>query len=257
MSIYGIGPVIAAGLSAHVDIRKARTAGAIWKFGGIAGDEVWLGRDKTKEQISVFRKEYGPWDAFLMLCTASNKKPFRILQQAGIVASVPDRDVVLEMVEKMGGKVDRTMLYEDNIVEASGLSKTDLYAALLPGVDLDWKAIAQAVSKRPYNAALKVLFWKIGQSFLKFSGQEECYYGRLLKERWELEKQRNEQLRFADQAAAKLKKFNISKSTDAYKAYSVGKLPPAHILQRSCRYATKIFLAHWHHGAASDQSVCV
>ncbi len=249
MSIYGIGPVIAAGLSAHVDIRKARTAGAVWRFGGIAGDEIWQGRDKTREQIAVFRKEYSPWDAFLMTCTANNKKPFRVLQQAGITLSVPDRDMVLETVVALGGTADTTMLYEDNIVEASGLPKAHVYATLLPEVELDWKAISQVISKRPFNADLKVLFWKIGQSFLKFSGQEECYYGRLLKERWELEKQRNEQLLFKDQAVAKLQKFNIGKSTDAYKAYSIGKLPPAHILQRSCRYATKIFLAHWHHVA--------
>ena len=34
MSITGIGPVIAAGLLAHIDINKAPTVGHIWRFAG-------------------------------------------------------------------------------------------------------------------------------------------------------------------------------------------------------------------------------
>src|SRR5687768_422096 len=34
-SIVGIGPVIAAGLLAHINIEKAQTAGAIWRFAGL------------------------------------------------------------------------------------------------------------------------------------------------------------------------------------------------------------------------------
>lgn len=36
-SIYGVGPVIAAGMMAHIDIRRARTVGHIYSFAGIAG----------------------------------------------------------------------------------------------------------------------------------------------------------------------------------------------------------------------------
>jgi hypothetical protein len=111
---------------------------------------------------------------------------------------------------------------------------------------LDPTLVWEKGQKRPFNADLKVLCWKIGQSFLKLSNHPDCLYGALLRERWESEKAKNEKLMFADQAKAKLEKFNIGKSTDAYKAYSIGKLPPAHILQRACRYATKLFLAHWH-----------
>ena len=43
-----------------------------------------------------------------------------------------------------------------------------------------------------------------------------------------------------------MKSKNIGKTTDAYKAYIQGKLPPAHIQQRAERYAVKIFLSHLH-----------
>lgn len=115
------------------------------------------------------------------------------------------------------------------------------YAGLNP--EIEWKK----GEKRPWNASLKTLCWKIGESFVKVSGNEEAVYGRLYLERKELEMKRNENGEFAEQARLKLEKCNIGKTTDAYKAYSVGKLPPAHIHARAKRYAEKMFLSHLHH----------
>ena len=144
-SILGIGPVIAAGLEAHIDISKAPTVGHIWRYAGL---------DPTCE----------------------------------------------------------------------------------------WKK----GEKRPWNASLKTLCWKIGESFVKVSGKEKSLYGRLWKERKELEEKRNAAGEFADQAKAKLVKFKIGKTTDAYAHYSSGKLPPGHLHARAKRYAVKLFLSHWH-----------
>ena len=101
-------------------------------------------------------------------------------------------------------------------------------------------------SKRPWNATLKVLCWKIGQSFVKVSNNEKDVYGKIYQIRKAYEQTKNENGEYADQAMQKLKDFNIGKDTDAYKAYSVGKLPPAHIQSRAERYAVKIFLSHYH-----------
>lgn len=98
--------------------------------------------------------------------------------------------------------------------------------------------------KRPYNARLKTLCWKIGQSFIKVQNNEEDVYGKIFAIRKAYEIERNEKGELADQAAAKLEKYNIGKDTDAYKWYSQGKLPPAHLNQRASRYAVKIFLSH-------------
>ena len=100
--------------------------------------------------------------------------------------------------------------------------------------------------KRPWNARLKVVCWKAGESFVKVSGNEDAFYGRIYVQRKELEMSRNEAGMFADQAAAVLAKRRIGKDTDAYAAYSVGKLPPAHVHARAKRYAVKLFLAHLH-----------
>jgi len=143
--VFGIGPVISAGLLAHIDIHKAPTVGHIWRFAGL----------------------------------------------------------------------DPTVRWE-------------------------------AKKKRPWNAALKVICFHAGESFVKFSGNEKCYYGHIWKERKAQEEKRNELGEFADQAKAKLERFKIGQTTDAYKSYIIGKLPPAHIHARAKRYAVKLFLSHLH-----------
>ena len=144
------------------------------------------------------------------------------------------------------------------------------FAGLNP--EIEWKK----GQKRPFNAALKTLCWKLGESFVKVSGHEDAFYGQLYKQRKRLETERNLRGEFAEQAAAALSKKAIGKTTDAYAWYSgrltreqaeqllednaAGKankvggepgsgqamLPPAHIHARAKRAAVKLFLSHLH-----------
>lgn len=137
------------------------------------------------------------------------------------------------------------------------------------------KTLAAAISRRPWNAELKKLCYKVGDCLIKFSNVEECYYGRLFRERLNYEWQKN----LAGDYAAKARSSVYDKSTEAYgwvagcfnagaiapmveagqslAAVNVKKLkgapgsghpmlPPAHILARARRYAVKIFLSHLH-----------
>jgi len=140
----GIGPIISAGLLAHIDIHKAQTAGAIWRFAGL----------------------------------------------------------------------DPTMVWEKK-------------------------------TKRPWNAALKVLCWKMGDSFVKFSGHESCYYGHVYRARKELEVARDEAGLFKDQATKALEGKTF-KAIKAKKTYESGHLPAGHLDARARRYAVKLFLSHLH-----------
>lgn len=152
--IVGIGPVISAGLLAHIDIERAPTVGHIWRFAGL----------------------------------------------------------------------DPTLKWNKG-------------------------------ERRPWNAQLKVLCWKAGQSFMKFSGRDDCYYGKVYRERKEYEIARNDRGDNADIAARALTEKKIGKDTDAFGHLTAGKLPPAQIDARARRYAVKLFLSHmweaWyrmHHG---------
>jgi len=218
--VKGIGPILAAGLIAHIDITKCPTAGHIWSYAGLNPLQEWL-----------------------------------------------------------------------------------------------------AGQKRPFNASLKVICWKIGQSFVKQIGNPDAVYTHLYLKRKAYEEEKNVNGDYSDQAKTKLKKYNIGKTTDAWLWYSgcftketaikiisierddekqaimdkydlllegkkgdakkeitkertkekaalqeeikvekreimdtmvkkpgegIQMLPPAHIQQRCERYATKIFLSHLH-----------
>ena len=100
------------------------------------------------------------------------------------------------------------------------------------------------IAKIPYNKDLKTLMvFKIGESFVKVQNRDSLY-GRLYAERKALETKLNEEGHYAEQAARKLATTKIGKDTEAYKWYSKGKLPPAHIHSRARRWAVKIFVSH-------------
>lgn len=143
--VVGIGPIITAGLIAHINIKKANTAGAIERFGGIDPTVHW------------------------------NKK-----------------------------------------------------------------------EKRPWNAELKTLFWKIGQSFIKTSGRPNDFYGKIYLDRKKKEMERNESGKYKElaQEIARTKEFKTDAGKKMKKIYESGKLPQSHILSRAARYATKIFVSH-------------
>lgn len=141
--VVGIGPIISAGILAHIDITKAPTVGHIWRFAGL----------------------------------------------------------------------DPTQKWEEG-------------------------------QKRPWNGKLKTLCWKAGQSFMKFSGREDCYYGEVYRKRKAYEISRNDAGTNADLARSLAPKFK--KTTEAYAHLMGGKLPPAQIDARARRYAVKLFLSHLH-----------
>ena len=98
--------------------------------------------------------------------------------------------------------------------------------------------------KRPWNANLKTLCWKMGECFVKTKNKDEDIYGKIYEERKAYEIEKNERLEYKDQADAGAKR--VDKKTKAYKSYSIGKLPDGHIHARAKRYAVKLFLSHWH-----------
>jgi hypothetical protein len=54
-SVKGIGPVIAAGLLANIDIKKAPTVGHIWRFAGLDPTSVWAKGTKRPWNASLKR----------------------------------------------------------------------------------------------------------------------------------------------------------------------------------------------------------
>jgi hypothetical protein len=144
LSQYGIGPVLAAGLCAHIDITKAPTAGSVWRYAGLDPTQKW---------------EKG--------------------------------------------------------------------------------------QKRPFNAELKTLCWKIGQSFMKFHKRDECFYGQLYRQDKDRRVSKNEAGDYADFAKEILDTKNF-KANQTRATLETGILSDAQIDAQARRFAVKIFLSHYH-----------
>ena len=48
----GIGPIIAAGLLANIDIAQAQTAGQIWRLAGLDPSVQWIGKDGAEKMVA-------------------------------------------------------------------------------------------------------------------------------------------------------------------------------------------------------------
>lgn len=141
------------------------------------------------------------------------------------------------------------------VLTAGLLAHIDMSKASSPSsvwrfAGLDPTAVWAKGQKRPHNAKLKVLCWKLGESWKRFSGpsadtsKPEALYCRLYRERKEREVTKNEAGDFAELAAKTLAERTF-RDKPTKEIYESGKLPPGRLDLRATRYATKIFLSHF------------
>lgn len=141
------------------------------------------------------------------------------------------------------------------------IPKTPSVSALWRFAGLDPTTKWGKGQKRPWNARLQLLCWKIGESFVKQSGRPNCFYGHLYETAKVTYVERNEAHAYAERAAQILLDKKIGKDTIAYSRYVEGYLPDAHVHAMAKRRAVKIFLSHYwqvaymlHHDASEAPS---
>ena len=201
LGITGIGEVISAGLIANLDINKAKTAGAFWRFCGLDPTVEWLGKERATKLVEE---------------VCGDKKKYNIEDLARLsVKTTWNYDTILNHFDQE----------KENPVK---ITKTE---------------IIKYFSRVPYNQRMRTLAYKIGESFVKVQNNSNDFYGKLFVQRKALEQANNEALKYKELAEEKAKK--VGKTTEAYKWYSQGMLPPAHIHARARRWAVKIFLSHF------------
>jgi len=133
------------------------------------------------------------------------------------------------------------------VLAAGMLAYVDIERAVTPGHILSYGNMAgtprRAVkgSMRDWNADFKCLLWKIGESFVKASGRKQAYYGQWYAKHKRDIAERNDRKEFAYLA----QEAKVGKNTEAYKYYSQGKLPPAHVHAMARRKAIHLFVHHF------------
>lgn len=228
---HGVGPVIAAGLLAHIDITRAPTAGHIWRFAGLDPTLKWLGKQgaaRLLEQVKDVDVLVGDesFDDYAL-----------------------SEDEVAELDELLGPDDRRHQLNRAQLVRIGQLTNRKFGNLIRLGSDAEGRvtraSMLKLLAKRPWNADLKVLCWKLGDSFVKTSRSEKSFYGVKYRERKEYELERDARGGHAEQAAETLATRNI-RDVPTRKTYEAGRLPAGRLDLRARRWAVKLFLAHWH-----------
>ena len=209
LQIKGIGPILSAGLLAYFDVEGRNYASQFISYAGLNdNNRPWLGSEKAKKIVN---------------------------------------DVIQEMAENTSKK--SIPITDDMVVEIARRTQWSYNYLLGRAYDKDKKKwskdkLCAACAIPPYNKSAKTLMWKVGSSFVWLRNDQESMYGRLYNERVIYETEKNERGEYAEIAEAILASKNFDKSTTAYKEYSKGRLPKAHIAARAQRWVEKIFLSH-------------
>ena len=242
--------------------KPARTAGAIWRYAGLDPTLKWHGRVAGRELVeSAFDVEFTDAGAMYWLAKATDRRTSGLYQalevevptvQRACQATAEEAGVAYSVVEALF--VQRP-IHVDNAIEFAceqlSLDPRSVYELIYRDVKVDQQAIRSYLAKRPWNGNLKVLCWKLGDSFVKQSGRPNAFYGRLYRERKEQEVAYNEAGRFRAQAEETLSTKRIQDPLTRA-TYQAGMLPPGRLDLRARRWAVKIFLAHWHDVAYRD-----
>ena len=161
------------------------------------------------------------------------------------------RGVLLRVAR--GSRAGRWMLAQHGIgpvIAAGFLAHLDVTRAPTAGqfwrfAGLDPSVVWKKGQKRPWNASLKTLCWKLSDSFVKQRGSENCFYGRLYEKRKALEVHRNESGANAETAARTLTERTF-RDTATREVYEAGRLPDGRVDLRARRWTSKLFLSHLH-----------
>jgi hypothetical protein len=240
--VYGVGPVISAGLVAYFDIHRAATAGAFWRYAGLDPSAKWLSRDKVKDWVK------------------DNK-------------DVPVDDLVFKAA----------LFFGRNASSLQKMASTDSNGK---PVKLTHETLVKALCRRPYNASLKTLCWKIGECFMKFSNRAKkvcpncdtinpfmlnkpdsdeekdickkcnhditntpaiplCFYGQLYRKQKQYLITLNQSGKLSNTASETLSKKNIQ-DAKTLALYKNGMLSDGHIEGMAKRFAVKLFLSNLH-----------
>lgn len=204
----------------------------------IQGDRIRAGN-----QISVASKSGEPHPAIVWVGGYVGKLEKRILSLLDEASDASELGKWAKSQVDVGPVIAAGLLAHIDITKAPTAGHIWSFAGLNPTAS--WSK----GEKRPWNARLKTLCWKIGESFTITKGKEESFYGKVYAERKLYEIENNEAGQYAEQAAASLKAKRYGEDTVARKKYEAGRLPDARIHLRAQRYAVKLFLSDYQHVA--------
>jgi len=280
LSQYGVGPVIAAGLLAHLlPGGIPAVVGPWWRLAGQDPSSVWYSTEKaealvkaafvvqedqplTLEQVQAVTDvlSLNGYHVYGDACTDEQGRPRPVT--LSVLATVLTTRYGVSSAAKVLREVfgaQRVLTIEEVDAFARSVGRKGARLYHQAGHDRTGKpqpvtsaTLAAALAKRPWNTQLRVLCWKVSTSFVRFHGRPDCYYGRIWATRKDQEVARNAAGHFAAEAAKQLRERRYRADTETRKAYERGELPAGHLQARAQRYTAKFLLSHLHYVCFED-----
>ncbi|WP_252178377.1 IS110 family transposase [Endozoicomonas sp. 4G] len=227
----GIGPILAAGLLAHIDINKAPTAGHIWRFAGLDPNVQWCSREQAK---AIWTETKGPSIEERLVAVAEKvgRNPANLIHMAthkpdGTEVKLTEANACSAISRKPFNGPLKTLCWKigESFVKVSNHPDGFYGRVYRERKTLEWKRnLAGMLSDQATKALTGKKIGKQTDAHAWYSGGCSAEKARALLESGT-----------TPTAAA-------CKADDDYPG--VPMLPPAQIQMRSQRYAVKLFLSH-------------
>jgi hypothetical protein len=235
LGILGIGPVLSAGLLAHIDMNRAPTVGHIWRFAGLDPQQKWIGAKAAEAFVAQFPEDTPLEDI--------------IVRAVDVIHCRPETLVMLASTNPQGKKIRMT---RETVTRA--IAKRPWNEGLKT---LCWK-IGESfvkVSNKPNSLYGRIYKERKALEWQRNLAGENAEYAKhvLTVKRFGLDTMARAW--YSGEISAPLVEKALRDATPlpenlreaSEKAGGlVPMLPPAHIHARATRYTVKLFLSHWH-----------
>ncbi len=231
-SNVGIGPVIAAGLLAHIDMAQAPTAGHIWSFAGLDPRVKWTGATETAKELEAClggRPDKVSYEHLVMACEHFRRKPATIERYA---KPLNWTTLVKALNRRPWNTPLKTLCWKigESFCKVSGNPDAfygKLYAEYR--VEEDRRNIAGEYIQQAYDKLERFKIGKDTDAHLWYAG---CLTSVNAKD-----------IRKAESS----KRMGMAKKLAGDPGSGQPMLPPAHLFARAKRRVVKLFLSHYHH----------
>ena len=239
MSNFGIGPVITAGLMAHLDIRNTFTVGKWWRFAGLDPSRDWHGKEEAKQMLA-------------QISPGSQLKKFTLEKARELSALCNVNPVRLQQVwtdgfakSKKYGALEKYLAARPWNAELKSLcafKMGECFVKFQNNEACDYGHLFQARKALEIERNMQGNFSDQAAKILsKEKRRDDAYATKWMKGCFTAEHMA--EVLTLEQA----KRLPYLNKKAGKPGSGVSMLAPAHIHARARRYAVKIFMSHLHH----------
>jgi len=227
----GIGPIISAGLLAHIDIKKAATAGALWRFAGMEPTQRWES-EATVRKLWEEHEQAHLEDTIEVMCKVLGRRSDTVIRDAttnhatGKTGKLTRDKAIKALCRIPYNRPFKTLLWKagESFVKVKNREDAFYGREYAKRKAAEWQ-------KNVYGGFADAAAQKLATTAIGKSTDAYAWYSGAVD---------------AHKVRALLREDNpiALKDVLAEEGRGTPMLPPAHIHNRATRYVRKLFLSH-------------